>query len=105
MPLRYVRIPILDFSLERKHKGLRLRSGVASVGFHRRLELHQKLLGIVVSVVLGQGVGVESTGPWRALELDRERGHRDNVAKWCVVGSEVLVRRPPLLAVAYALPF
>jgi hypothetical protein len=63
-------MPILNLSFEGQHNSLCLRCGIASVGLHCRFELHEELFGVVVPVVLGQGVGVETTGPRRALELD-----------------------------------
>jgi hypothetical protein len=60
---------------------------------------------IVVSIVLRQGVGVEAMGPWGALELDRERGHRYDVAERGVVWHEVFRPLPAFLSVPDALPF
>jgi hypothetical protein len=62
-------------------------------------------LGVVVPVVLRQGVGVEVTGPWCALKLDREQGHRDNVAERGVVWCEVFRPLSVFLPVSDALTF
>jgi hypothetical protein len=70
VPLRYVCIPVLNLSLEGQHESLCLRSGITSIGLHYCFELHKELFGVVVTVVLRQSVGVETTGPRRALELD-----------------------------------
>jgi hypothetical protein len=105
VPLRYVCIPILHLAFEGHYKRFRLRCGVATVGFHCSFELHEELFGVVIPIVLRQGVGVEATGPWCALELDRERGHRDNVAERGVIWGEVFHPLPVFLSVSDALPF
>jgi hypothetical protein len=63
-----------------------------------------ELFGVIVFFILRQGVGVETTRPRHALELDRERGYLDNVAERGVIWHEVFQRLPAFLSMTDALP-